>query len=249
MNTITDMNRETSDTTTPIVPVIEVAAVDGVDTNAFRPYDSQLPVPELDGFRTVKCLYKVAKTGKNAGKAAAENSYIRVADSITLETVTSRITELAPYVVSYLQEQEAQIIRKLHVSGMTLLSPRQYGLDRVLEVLEEAGLSQRLNKEQIEEWFTAEMADGLLVAFADKMGVTDTPTEAEAAKLTTIIGVYKGKFGSLASGKTHYREEEADMLLKALEVTGAGDTALGARFTARLEKMKVNTGDDLLLSL
>ena len=246
---------ETNRDTTATVPT-QVAAqpqattiVDGVDTNAFVPYDSALGYPELDGFRNVKCLYKVAKTGANAGKAAGTNSVIRIADGITEAVVQERVQELAPYIVGYLQEQENALVKKLHVAGMTVLSPKQYGLDAVIAALEESGASNRLNKEKIEDWFTASMLDALIVAFSDKMGVSETPSDAELEKLDSIINVYKSKFGSLASGKTHYRVEEAEMLLKALEITGGGDTIIGGKFVLRLERMKGSTPDDLLLSL
>lgn len=218
-----------------------------VDVNAFRPYDSQLgEQPALAGYRNVKCLYKM---NKQTGIAAGDNSQIRIEDGISEEVVIERITELAPYLIGFLQGEQDKIVKKLHLAGMTLLSPKQYGLDEVIAALEASGVSQRLNKEQIEAWFTETMYEPLLVAFADKMGVTEHPTEQEQAKLDTVLAVYKAKFGSLASGKTHYRVEEADMLLKAIEVTGAETTNLGKRFVARLTKMKATTGNDLLLAL
>jgi hypothetical protein len=252
-----NMNTDTADITIPVVPTVagqvettvEATIDTQVDANAFRPYDSQLPVPTLAGYRTVKCLYKIAKTGKSAGKAAGENSFVRIEDTITEELVTSKITELAPYLVAYLHGEQDKLVKKLHVAGMTLLSSKQYDLSMVIATLEEAGVSSRLNKEQIEEWFTGEMQDTLAVAFADKMGLSETPTDEELEKLQSILSVYKAKFGSLASGKTHYRVEEADMLLKSLDVTGAGDTTIGVRFVARLTKMKESTASSLLASL
>lgn len=227
------------------------AAVDAgldaqVDVNTFRPYDSQLPVPVIAGFRVVKCLYKVNPKTK---VAAAENSYIRVPAHITEEVVAARISELAPYLVGYLQAEEDKLIKERHIAGLERLTPEFLTLDRVIEALESAGVSQRLNKETIEAWFTAEMYEPLMVAFADKMGVGEAPTEEQTSKLSSILSVYKAKFGSLASGKTHYRVEEAEMLLRALEVTGAGDTLIGGKFVARLGKMKDSTSADLLLAL
>lgn len=228
---------------------VEVAAgIDSqVDTNCFRPYDSALgEQPALAGYRNVKCLYK---TNAKTGKVAADNSQIRVEDGITEAVIVERIKELAPYLVGFLQGEQDKIVKRLHLAGMTLLSPKQYSLDEVVAALEASGTSQRLNKEQIEAWFAADMYEILLVAFADKMGIVEAPTEEQQTKLDAILGVYKAKFGSLASGKTHYREEEADMLLKALSVAGAEDSSIGARFVARLTKMKESTTDSLLLAL
>lgn len=252
MNTV--MNTDTTGTTVHAADLNRATAqaaqvgLDAtVDTNSFRPYDSQLgEQPALAGYRNVKCLYKV---NKQTGRAAGDNSQIRVEDNITEEVIVERIAELAPYLVGFLQGEQDKIVKKLHLAGMTLLSPNQYSLDEVIAALEASGVSQRVNKEMIEAWFVDTMYESLLVAFADKMGVTEHPTEEQQLKLDTVIGVYKAKFGSLASGKTHYRVEEADMLLKAIEVTGAETTSLGKRFVARLTKMKETTGNDLLLAL
>lgn len=244
MNTTTTDNMNAPAT----VPAVSTEIKDGVDTNAFRPYDSQLPIPELSGFRTVKCLYKVAKTGKNAGKAAGENSYIRIADAITEIAVTERIAELAPYLVGYLQEQENLLVKSLHRAGMSILSPKQYGLDMVIAMLEEAGTASRMNKEMIETWFDAELKDNLLVAFAEKMELGEDITDADIEKLETIVAVYRAKLGSLASPKVFYRAEEVEMLQKALGFV-AGDSSMSVRLVARLEKMKESGTTESLISL
>ena len=224
-----------------------VAPVTEADTNTYRPYDSQLgEQPSIAGYRNVKCLYK---TNAKTGKVAADNSQIRIEDDITEKVITERVAELAPYLIGFLQGEQDKIVKKLHLQGMTLLSPKQYGLDAVVAALEAAGTGHRLNKEQIEQWFNTEMLEPLMVAFADKMGVSEQPTEAEEKKLETVLQVYRSKFGSLASGKTHYRKEDAESLQKALDITEATSGVLGERFYVRLEKMKTDTVEDLLLSL
>lgn len=242
--TTNNLNATASTPAAPVATDIQ----DGVDTNAFRPYDSQLPIPELAGFRTVKCLYKIAKTGKNAGKAAGENSYIRIADGITETVVAERIAELAPYLTSYLQEQENLLVKNLHKAGMTVVSPKQYGLDAVIAMLEEAGTASRMNKEMIETWFDADLSDTLLVAFAEKMGLDENMTAEDEEKLQTIVAVYKAKLGSLASPKVFYKEEEVEMLLKAIGFA-EGDSPVKPRIVARLEKMKDSGTTESLMSL
>ena len=216
----------------------------------FRAYDSQLPIAVPEGMRVVKCLYKVAKTGSNAGKAAGENSYILVSQKhLAEEVITQKIVKLAPYVAAFLQAEEDKVIKEFHKNGGKGFGESWLSLSKILEALDTSGQSSRLNKEKIETWFTAEMQEALVAAFAEKLGVSEVPTEAELEKLAQITSVYKGKFTSLASGKTMYREEEATLMQKALEVTGADQSVIGSRFNDRLERMKVATPDDLLLSL
>lgn len=216
----------------------------------FRPYDSQLAIPVGDGQRLVKCLYKVAKTGANAGKAAGINSYITVPENHLDESVmVENAAMLAPYMSAYFQGVEDGIIKEHHKNGGKGFGDTFLSLAKILEHLDDAGQGNRLNKEKIEAWFNSDMREPLLVAFADKMGVGEVPTEAELAKLEQVTAVYRAKFASLASGKTAYRKEEAELMQKALEVTEVLDTNLGARFYGRLEKMKSATSNDLLMSL
>ncbi len=217
-----------------------------VDINHFRPYDSQLPVPELKGYRTVKVIYR---ENKATGKKAGETSYIRIPDYITEQAVADKLEVFMPYFVSYLQGQEDEIIKELHKNGATEVKPETLTLDAILGQLENSQQSVRLNSEKIVEWFRDNVADKLADAVAAKLGVSDEPTEAELEKLVNIVSVYEKKLASLASPKTAYRPEEAEMLQKALEVTGGKDTVVGNRFYKRLEDMKTKTPDDLLLSL
>ena len=216
--------------------------------HTFKPYDSQLAIPVPDGQRLVKCLYK---TNLKTGKIAGENSYILVPEKhLDEDVVVENVAILAPYISAYLQSVEDGIIKEHHKNGGKGFSDTFLSLAKILESLDAAGQGSRLNKEKIENWFGSEMMDKLMVAFADKMGVDLLqPTDAEIEKLAQVTGVYKAKFASLASGKTCYKKEEAELLQKALEVTEVLDTPLGARFNIRLEAMKSVTSNDLLMSL
>jgi hypothetical protein len=216
------------------------------DVNTFKEYDAQLTIPAVEGYRSVKCLYKKnMKTGKIAGT----NSYVRVADHITEEAVKEKLSLLMPHVIAYLQEEENKLVKVVHMTGASKIDPASISMDAVLAALEATGTSQRLNKEAVEEWFTGAVYEPLLVAFATKMGVSEEPTAEELEKLEQITTVYKAKFSALAGGKTAYTPMEAEMLLKALEVAGAGATSIGARFAVRLERMKVVSTESLMMAL
>lgn len=225
---------------------VEATIEKGKDTNTFRPYVAQLGVPTIAGYRTVKCLYK---TPKGKDKAEFENSYIRVRDYITEQAVADNIAAFAPYFVAYLQEQENLIIKDMHKAGKAGVQDSELSLQVILAYLESNVTATRLNGDAIAAWFLDEMHENLAIAFAEKMGIEEEPTAAQLEKLTAILATYEAKYKSLASGKTVYRKEEAEILQKALEVTGADKTVLGQRFHARLESMKSATASDLLLAL
>lgn len=221
------------------------------ELHTFKAYDPQLSIPVKEGERLVKCLYK---KNMKTGTVAGENSYIIVPEShLAEEVVIENVAMLAPYISAYLQSVEDGIIKEHHKNGGKGFSDRFLSLAKILETLDIAGQGSRLNKEKIEAWFASDVQTPLIEAFADKMGIGaegKEPTEQELEKLALITSVYRARFASLASGKTAYRKEEAELLQKALTVTGAVESSsIGARFFERLEKMKTATSEDLLMSL
>ena len=241
-------NIETNNQTPTLEDTAQTLGVSTGDLETFRPYDSALPVPELKGYRTVKCLYKMNPRTK---KAAGENSYIRVADYITEDLVIGKVQELASVIVGYLQTEEDKLIKGYHLSGVTGVKESDLTIDAIIEAIEASGTSQRLNKEKIENWFTAELESPLLNLFAERLQIADSdnPTDEELESLQTVLTAYKSKFVGLASGKTHYREPDIKALQGVLHSTGAENTFIGGRFSVRLEKMLTSDNDILLLSL
>lgn len=221
-------------------------------TYTFKQYDPQLPIVCETGTRVIKCLYKETKdkiTGKV--KRAGENAYIKVPTAhITADVLEKEFKVLAPYFVAYLQGEEDKLVKEAHRTGSIGFGETFFGLSKIVEFIEAETQGARLNTEVINAWFEEEVEENLLLAFTEKLGINALkPTDAELAKLQAITGAYKAKFGSLASGKTQYRKEEAELLQKALEITGAKSGILGEKFWHRLEKMKVPATNDLLEAL
>lgn len=215
----------------------------------FKEYDSQLSIPEIAGTRVIKCLYQVAKTGVNKGKKIATNSYIRIpADHINEEVIISKIEELAPYVVSYLQEKEDLIIKELHKTGATSVFTPKLSIGSILEYLEENETSGRLNKEMIEAWFRDSIEPELTSLFAEKLGLHADSEASELEKLAVVINAYKVKFASLASPKAGFKPEDCTSLINVITKADKNGSVFGKRFIKKLGVMKDKT-EDALLSL
>lgn len=207
----------------------------------YKPYDSQLPIAEIAGSRVVKCLYQ-----KSSSQAS---SYVRVPTKhLTEELILERIAELTPYVLTFLQDVEDSMIKADHKAGLLSVYTESLSLDKLIERLEAAEQGARLNKEKIEAWFDDCIAEDLVTFFAAKMNISNEPTEDELAKLALVLGAYKKKFASLASGKTFIKEADCIAMAKVIQECGAGDSLIGSRFIARLDKMSQKE-EDLLLTL
>ncbi|MCP5010486.1 MAG: hypothetical protein GY942_10940, partial [Aestuariibacter sp.] len=200
---------------------------------AFEGYDSKAVPTAETGTRISKVLYKAAGEGK---EASGTNSFLR-APVVTAEQVTEHLVVLTPHIVEYLHTVQDTLVKTAHKDGRDSLETSELDIAAIITKLESTGQG-RLNKEAIFNWYDAEVADSLIVAFADKFGISDQPTEEEAAKLEVLNSNYRVKFGALAGGKSTFVPEQAEAMQKALETTGAIETVLGARFNTRLEGMK-----------
>lgn len=213
----------------------------GETLGEYKPYDSQLPIAEIEGTRIVKCLYQ--KSSKQA------SSYVRVPTKhLTEELIVERISELTPYFLGFLQNQEEEMIKADHKAGLLSVYCEGLSLDKIVEKLDAEEAGARLNKDKIEAWFDAEISDSLAAQFAKKLGFLENASEAELEKLTMIIVAYRKKFASLAGGKTFIKEEDCASMISVIMNCEAQTSLLGSRFVSKLEKMSKKQ-DETLLSL
>lgn len=243
LNTFTGAN-----TTANLIARDQQLASLGEELGVYKPYDSQMVLADITGTRAVKCLYRTDP--KKPASQQNQSVYVRVPTKhLTEELVTANIAELAPYVTGWLQGLEDTIIKEQHKRGQLSVYTESLSIDALIEYLEETQESGRLTKDKIGAWFDTDIADNLSLLFADKMGLSDQPSDIELAKLAAIIGAYKGKFCALASGKAFFEPSDREALIKVIHSCEAASSNLGSRFIARLSKMTEKKVEELLLSL
>lgn len=227
--------------------VMEELAKLGETLGQFKAYDSQLPIAQITGTRIFKCLYQA---NPKTGTKAQENAYVRIPTKhLTEEHIVARVTELSPYILTFLQDLEDKQIKEDHRKGATQVFTDYMHMDKLIEVLEAASESSRLNKDKIEAWFTEKLEDTLTDLFSVKMGVDDKSSEADIIRLAQVINAYKAKFAMLASPKSGLKEEDCKAMVKVIEsIEDARNSVLGARFIAKLSSMN-SKADELLLTL
>lgn len=206
----------------------------------FQEYTSGIPLVDVTGFRAVTCQYKaqVDKVTKKVTKAAAhKNVYIYIPDTITPKNIEARLSELMPYMVSYFQEQERQLVRKAHMGKSVFLADNALGLNAVIEALEASGEGTRLNKVMLEAWFATNIQEKLESIFMERKGIDENSSEAELIQILNTVLSYKTSLCALASPKMHYNTKRVDTLVKCLTLTGMDSDAIGLRLVARLKGM------------
>jgi len=259
MNNSLDSKTETSNVVTPVVtPVANPTPMtDSLELEAelarlgevigmFKPYDSQLPIADIEGTRIVKMLYQVSP---KTGKKLAENSYVRVScKHLTEEMILARISELTPYFLSYMQSIENQVVRDYHIRGLGRISTGNLSIDKIIDRLDASETSSRLSKDMIAKWFDADIAESLAELIASKLGIDENSSDDQIGKLELVLGAYKIKFESLSNPKGYINEADCESLIGVIRKASAENSLLGNRFIAKLESMSKKQ-DEILLSL
>lgn len=202
----------------------------------FAAYDPKTPTLPVLGGRVVPLCYKGKTVDKVFVPAKLANSCIEI-PLLDKVQIAANMESLMPHVVAYLETVQDSIAKELHAAKVGEVQESSFSIGAILTKLEATTSSNRMSKEDAEQWFDTTVADNLAVLFADKFGMSDDPTEDEIDKLNSICAVYKKNLSALAGPKTSYKVEEAEMLKKVLELTDAKDSAIGTRMFNRLDKM------------
>lgn len=211
------------------------------NAHAVVPFDAKTSKP-FDGQRLAKVTYKTPRSGNIADKKQSICVSIPI---IAAVDITDHIQSFVPHIVALCKSSQDSIIKELYEAGASNITDGDISVGKILDYLAEESKGNRLTKEIIVDWFDASLADILTVAFAEKMAISDTPTDVESKRLEQTVNVYRDKLASLAGGKTCFPADVAIKLQKALELADSDDV-MAQRFRERLVKMQQNDTIDLL---
>jgi hypothetical protein len=202
------------------------------------------------GQRLSKVTYKTITDKNSEFYGIKRDSKCVSLPLVQVADVVANIASLAPAVVEYLHSVQDKIVRERVDAGATSISMQEISIAACIEWLESNSESGRLTKEVVASWFDETISDQLTVTLAEKLGVSEVPTDAESAKILAVVEAFKSKVASLAGGKTSFEPKVCKSLVNALALAPAGDV-LATRFTTRLNKMiaEAEAGADLLALL
>lgn len=152
---------------------------------------------------------------------------------------------LMDYVAHCLMDVQDKMIRAVTDNGRNIITESDINAAAMVEYLEQTDENiGRISKDKIEQWFKDEMADTLLVAFANKLGVGDVPTPDEEKKLAQACKGYQDVFATLAAKNPVVDPKIGDRLIKALDMIPA--SAFSVRIRGIAEKAMKQAEVDLL---
>lgn len=173
-----------------------------------------------------------------------ESQGVHIPASVDL-TYCLQDSTLNAYLVQCVQDVQDKMIRRVTDSGRNIITDNDIAMDVIAAYLEETDENiGRISKDKIEQWFKDEMADTLLVAFANKLGVGDVPTPDEEKKLAQACKGYQDVFATLAAKNPVVDPKIGDRLIKALDMIPA--SAFSVRIRGIAEKAMKQAEVDLL---
>jgi hypothetical protein len=183
------------------------------------------------GQRLATVTYKVDKvSGIKPASVAVSIPQIAPMD------VQSKMVDFIPHIVALCERTQDNIIRGLHEAGRTVVDTEEIDVDSILAYLNAESTGGRLSKVAVIAWFNENLADSLMMAIAEKMGVS-SPSNEEAEVIEAKIAIFRDKISSLTAGNVSYDAQTCTVLQKALGFAPAGDM-IASRFIARLDTMQ-----------
>jgi hypothetical protein len=236
----TNTNTNSVDPMPAPMPIIGAsAAQENSGEVTFFDYDSAQQYPAPDGKRLVTCTYR-NKAGTSA-ELVRSNQACFVPNWINGEMVEENKAQLLPFLISFLQDKEAAMIKDSHKAFSTMLGASKFTSASLLEYLEASQPAGRLNSVDINTWFMETMMTPLVDIYIDKVG---------EAKVVAVVEFINKKLQALASPKTYWNDTEKEKLIPILEAAAAdGTDPMATRLLARVVAMDAKETVDLLDSL
>lgn len=185
------------------------------------------------GQRLATVTYKTdSKTGVKKDSKAVSVPTLAYAD------IESRLSDVKDSILSLFIRAQDGIVREIVESGSSVVQDSDISVDAIVSYLNDSSESGRLTKESLNIWFDSNVADILTVRISDILGVSDTPTDADVAKIEKLVASYKSNISALAGGKTSYSVKVAKSLQDAIVLADTNDS-VSEKLVARLVKMQV----------
>jgi len=210
---------------------MNTTTVNNINTNLSQPLQSAVFIPMQDVGKTRKLSSgnrwcKLIKKGTNS--KLPESLAVEVPAALDV-TACMKHNVLAEAVAEYLATLQDAQIKSLAVSGVKTVEYSELTTEKLAQFVatsEDSGRIGQLSTERITGWFEAEARDLLIVALADRLGISESASDAEVKRLEQIANQTRDNLAKLSSKKpVHFDARVLAALNWALDVTIAGDTA------------------------
>lgn len=184
-----------------------------------------------------------------------ENSKLGKSLAVEIPALTQAVADsymqqagIAAAVHEYLEELQNIYIKSRAIAGAASIQYGELTPENVAAAIAASGEALgQLSAERITNWFENDARELLIVALADRLGLSDTATDADVKRLEQIANQTRDNLAKLSSRKPVVFDERVKQALNwALDVTDSGDN-----LTTRMrDKLNAAVGqEDMLAAL
>jgi hypothetical protein len=135
-----------------------------------------------------------------------------------------------------------------NAAGSNVITYSTLSLDELARFAEEDTNIGQLSEERIASWFESDVREMLIVALAERLGITETATDSEVKRCEQIANQTRDNLRKLASRKPVMFDERVKNALNwALDSAAASDDTMAARLKSKLNTTMdaINLADSL----
>ena len=159
---------------------------------------------------------KASLVAKRLGKAVE----IPALDLQATMSKAASSPKFSAMLVGLLEKYQGEIVQgMLSKDSTTTIYAQNISIDALIVAYESSLLSEgRISKDKITAWFDSALVTSLTVRFADKLGISNNPSEQESKKISMVISAYRDNFGRLAMREVGLADSVKNNLKLALEL-------------------------------
>jgi len=191
-------------------------------------------------------LIKKGENSKLAASLAVEVPQMQV--SILADAITK--PAISEYLLASLEQLQNGYIKSRAEAGALSIQYSELSLVKLEEFAglenEASGIGQ-ISSERITNWFNAELRDLWIVALSDRLGISESATDADVKRLEQIANQTRDNLAKLASKKPVHFDERVRNALNAALACANEDDSFAQRISAKLNIAV--SDDDMLASL
>lgn len=196
-----------------------------------------------EGYRLVRIIAKKDSKG-NYANGFSESKGVEVQKNLNLEAAM-KFPSIQDYLQSRLEDLQDSVIGEQVRNGASQIYDSKIGYEAMVEYLERTDETiGKLSKEKIEAWFKSELVDTLTLALAEKLGVSETSTEEDHAKLERMLNAYAANFKLFSAKEVLFDPVKVSKLEEALKL--ASESPMTVRMRAKLNEIAKRTDETAL---
>lgn len=206
------------------------AALNGTSPNGYAiRIHTDSSKPDSQEHRLSVCNFKTPrkeKDNKDYKKPAARSVsipkfVILVEPTVLQVAITNAFYDLQDQII---RDKITKAIAESKDGNPTIfLTDQEISAQAVADYAAEVASGGKLSAKAIEEWYDTSLEEALFLAIAAKLGLGNSPTPEETAKLDAVMKQHRELIVGLASTTVNYSEKLSKNLLLAVQKAGDGD--------------------------